>query len=327
MEILLVSSSNSNAITLISNEKIEEVMAYIQTKTTMEEFATNDKANYHSRIASIMVNGKRAYELKCKFLDDLRDNAFSRTSGEDAVEKIKYFLIIVDPINLSNVNYKRIRISIFLISLVGNASIWFDEFKGVAGKEFFKAEKANNDDKQETAEIFRNETNLFDYKTPFCTEFKEFNFLLKVDSKLFTHDIERTKTYEDYKNKLNDKLEEPWSKDGVPYEIYDHICEPFRFKNEKAKWPNCNSNEDRFCNREELPRMVSPYDIFQFMETAYWSSVQPNRAGFFVGMSEDDGESCGDIDGRENGRKWCREKGGKHCRCYSVLNVTGDRGE
>ncbi|GJV71305.1 hypothetical protein Tco_1491300 [Tanacetum coccineum] len=89
-------------ITLISIEKIEEVMAYIQTKTTMKEFATNDKANYYSWITSIMVNGKRAYELKGKFLDDLCDNSFSGTNEEDAVEHIEYFLKIVDPINLPN---------------------------------------------------------------------------------------------------------------------------------------------------------------------------------------------------------------------------------
>nr|GEZ40098.1 hypothetical protein [Tanacetum cinerariifolium] len=68
----------------------------------MEEFATNDKANYYTGITSIMVNGKKAYELKSKFLDDLCDNAFSGTNGEDAVEHVDYFLKIVDPINLPN---------------------------------------------------------------------------------------------------------------------------------------------------------------------------------------------------------------------------------
>ncbi|GKE30937.1 hypothetical protein Tco_1446321, partial [Tanacetum coccineum] len=223
-------------IILIRSEEIEEVMVDIQTKTTMEKFITNDKANYYSGITSIMINGKRAYELKGKLLDDLRDNAFSGTNGEDAVEHIEYFLKIVDPINLPNVNYERLRLFVFLISLVGNAKEWFDEFKGVADEEFSDAKEANNDDEQETAKIFRIKTNLFDYKTPFCTEFEEFNFLLKVHPKSFTHDIKRTKTYEDYENELNDELKEPWSKDGLPYEIYDYICEPFRFKNGKAKW-------------------------------------------------------------------------------------------
>nr|GEY70925.1 hypothetical protein [Tanacetum cinerariifolium] len=277
-------------IILISSENYEEVTADIQTKTTTKEFTTNDKANYYSWIASIMVNGKRAYGLKDKFLDDLNDNAFSGTNGEDAVEHIKHFLKIVDPINLPNVNYEQLRLSVFLILLVGNTSKWFNEFKairdpsnstfekwlasnfanhmimdpftkkvlwdfwiknygqeGVADEEFCDAEKANNDDEQKTAKIFRIETNLFDYETPLCIEFKEFNFLLKVDLELFTHDIEITKTYEDYENELNDEIEEPWSEDGVPF--CDHICEPFRFKSRKAKWPTCNSNEEGFCNR------------------------------------------------------------------------------
>ncbi|GJW30878.1 putative reverse transcriptase domain-containing protein [Tanacetum coccineum] len=45
-------------------------------------------------ITSITVNGKNAYELKGKFLDDLHKNTFSGTNGEDAVEHIEYFLKI-----------------------------------------------------------------------------------------------------------------------------------------------------------------------------------------------------------------------------------------
>ncbi|GJZ46526.1 hypothetical protein Tco_0594122 [Tanacetum coccineum] len=89
------------------------------------------------------------------------------TNREDAVEHIEYFLKIVDPINLPNNNGQ----------------------EGVADKEFSDAEKGN--DEQEMAEFFRIETNLFDYEAPLYTEFKEFNFLLKVDPELFTHDIER----------------------------------------------------------------------------------------------------------------------------------------
>ncbi|GJV71223.1 hypothetical protein Tco_1491218 [Tanacetum coccineum] len=176
----------------------------------MEEFATNDKTNYYSRIASIMVNGKRAYELKVKFLDDLRDNVFNGTNREDA----------------------------------NNGQ------EGVADKEFSDAEKGN--DEQEMAEFFRIETNLFDYEAPL------------------------TKTYEDYENKLNDELEEPWSEDGVPYEIYDHICKPFHFKNRKAKWPTFNSNEEEFCNEGELHGMVQRNHI-QGPYANYYSNFLNNE--------------------------------------------------
>ncbi|GJY43848.1 hypothetical protein Tco_0432061 [Tanacetum coccineum] len=101
-----------------------------EKKSTMKGFATNDQADYYSGITSIMVNGKNDYELKGKFLDDLHNNAFSGTNGEDAVEHIEYFLKIVDPIDLPNVNQDKLRIVVFPISLVRNAWRWFDEIKG-----------------------------------------------------------------------------------------------------------------------------------------------------------------------------------------------------
>ncbi|GJY45304.1 hypothetical protein Tco_0434367, partial [Tanacetum coccineum] len=124
------------------------------------------------KIACVTVNGKRAYELKGKFLDDLRDYAFSGTNGEDVVEHIEYFLKIVDPINLINANHERLRLSTFPISLIGSASKWFDEIKAIrdptnttfeewlASKfanhgmmdPFTKKVKVNNDEEHETDE-------------------------------------------------------------------------------------------------------------------------------------------------------------------------------
>ncbi|GJS89829.1 hypothetical protein Tco_0772465 [Tanacetum coccineum] len=54
-------------------------------KSSMKTFAPNDKAYYYSGITSITVNGKNAYELKGKFLDDLHNNAFSGTNRKGAV--------------------------------------------------------------------------------------------------------------------------------------------------------------------------------------------------------------------------------------------------
>ncbi|GKB11451.1 hypothetical protein Tco_0845374 [Tanacetum coccineum] len=88
-------------------------------KSSMEIFAPNDKADYYSRITRITVNGKNAYELKGKFLDDLHNNAFSGTNGKDAVEHIEYYLKIIDPIKLPNVDHDKLRIVVFPISLAG----------------------------------------------------------------------------------------------------------------------------------------------------------------------------------------------------------------
>ncbi|GJT28557.1 hypothetical protein Tco_0908832 [Tanacetum coccineum] len=133
-----------------------------------------------------------------------------------------------------------------------------DNQEGVIDKGF---SKANNDDEQEIGEIFWIETSLFDYETPLCIKFNEFNYLLKVDPELFTYDIQITKTYEDYENESNNELDEPWSENEVPYEICDHICEPFRFKNEGTKWPTCNLNDGGFCNGGENDKASTNSDV------------------------------------------------------------------
>nr|GEU46177.1 hypothetical protein [Tanacetum cinerariifolium] len=103
--------------------------------------------------------------------------------------------------------------------------------------------KENEDDG--IVEIFRIETDIFDFETPLCKAFDESSYLLKVDTDLFTHDIPRFKTYEEFKNEWISEwnkgipwvLEEPWSENRVPYQVIKHICEPFHFKNGKTKWP------------------------------------------------------------------------------------------
>ncbi|GKD31887.1 hypothetical protein Tco_1242665, partial [Tanacetum coccineum] len=73
-------------------------------------------------------------------------------------------------------------------------------------------DEESSDNKDEIAKVFRIDTNIFDYETPICSTFNEFNYLLKVDSDLLTKDIMGFKTYDDYKN---DWIYE-WNKD-VPW--------------------------------------------------------------------------------------------------------------
>ncbi|GKB66177.1 hypothetical protein Tco_0927589 [Tanacetum coccineum] len=57
-----------------------------------------------------------------------------------------------------------------------------------------------SDNEDEITEVFRIDTNIFNYETPICLAFNEFNYLLKVDTDLLTKDIMRFKTYDDYKD-------------------------------------------------------------------------------------------------------------------------------
>ncbi|GKD18418.1 hypothetical protein Tco_1207576 [Tanacetum coccineum] len=70
-----------------------------------------------------------------------------------------------------------------------------------------------SNDEDDIAEVFRINTNIFDYETPLCSTFKKFSYLLEVDPNLHTKDIIGFKTYKDYKN---DWIYE-WNKD-VPWD-------------------------------------------------------------------------------------------------------------
>ncbi|GKA68158.1 hypothetical protein Tco_0768075, partial [Tanacetum coccineum] len=91
-------------------------------------------------------------------------------------------------------------------------------------------DKESSDDEDDIAEVFRIDTNIFDYETPLCSAFKEFNYLLKVDPDLFRKDIFRFKTYEDYKDdwiyEWNKDVswvdEKPWT-DAGDYEWYEAL--------------------------------------------------------------------------------------------------------
>ncbi|GJV06678.1 hypothetical protein Tco_1344334 [Tanacetum coccineum] len=116
-------------------------------------------------------------------------------------------------------------------------------------------------------------------ETPLCKAFNEFNYLLKIDTDLFTFDIQGIKTYEEYElnNNMTGDLEEPWSDNGVPYQLCDHICEPYRFKNGKTKWPTCSSDIDGFCNGGELPGMVRVGCMTYFQDHKWYDELTDGK--------------------------------------------------
>ncbi|GKE32960.1 hypothetical protein Tco_1452282 [Tanacetum coccineum] len=137
-------------------------------------------------------------------------------------------------------------------------------------KEEETEEDDNPNETDNVPEIFKIEGNLFDFETPLCEAFYEFNYLLKIDTGLLTYDIQNFKTYDEYEQELNNDIakgtKEPWLENGVPYQLCDHICEPYHFKNEETKWPTCTSDIDGFCNGGELPGMVRIESMTYFQD-------------------------------------------------------------
>ncbi|GKC20205.1 hypothetical protein Tco_1022355, partial [Tanacetum coccineum] len=81
-----------------------------------------------------------------------------------------------------------------------------------------------DDDPDDIAEIFKIDCNLFDYETPLCKAFNDFNYLLKIDTDLFTFDIQGIRTYKEYElnNTMMRDIEEPWLDNG-DHKWYDEL--------------------------------------------------------------------------------------------------------
>ncbi|GJZ47665.1 hypothetical protein Tco_0601497 [Tanacetum coccineum] len=129
-------------------------------------------------------------------------------------------------------------------------------------------EDDNPNEMNNVPKIFRIEGNLFDFETPLYEAFYEFNYFLKIDIDLFTYDIQNFKTYDEYERELNnDKAKDsdvPWLENRIPYQLCDHICEPYHFKSGETKWSICTSDIDGFCNGGKLPGMVRVGSITYF---------------------------------------------------------------
>ncbi|GKC89603.1 hypothetical protein Tco_1150252, partial [Tanacetum coccineum] len=74
-----------------------------------------------------------------------------------------------------------------------------------------KEEETDNDNDPDVIdnvpEIFKIDDDLFNFDSPLCIDFEEFNHLLKIDPDLFTYDIQGFKTYDEYAQELNNKTQ------------------------------------------------------------------------------------------------------------------------
>ncbi|GJZ17980.1 hypothetical protein Tco_0554103 [Tanacetum coccineum] len=129
------------------------------------------------------------------------------------------------------------------------------------------------------------ETNIFEFETPLCKEFKEFNHLLQIDVDVLAGDLPGFKTYEDYKdawiyewNKEVSWVEEkPWLDGGTWEEPNDdicHECKSFQFKSRHIEWPTYNSNEDGYCNRGNLLGMIQVGNMTYFQNYEWYKGLE-----------------------------------------------------
>nr|GEW24908.1 VIER F-box protein 2 [Tanacetum cinerariifolium] len=171
------------------------------TKPTMEEYVNKTRGDYYSGITKTMINGKAAYELKGNFLDDLLDVFPISLTGDASKWLINEPQISMTTWgDLTELFFRKY----YPPSRNGKIKKGDDQ-EVLTGEAFSNLEETYDDGEQEIAKIFRIETNLFDFKTPLCKAFIEFNYLFKIDTDLFTNDIPGFMTYNEFTNEWMDE--------------------------------------------------------------------------------------------------------------------------
>ncbi|GKA45210.1 hypothetical protein Tco_0738006 [Tanacetum coccineum] len=141
-----------------------------------------------------------------------------------------------------------------------------------------------SDIEDEVAKIFRIDTNIFDFETPMCKTFKEFNYLLQIDPDLLTKDIEGFKTYDEYKDdwiyEWNRDVpwvdEKPWTDTGVWTEPtpVKHYCKPFNYKIGCLEWPTCSWKNYGYRNGGNLPGTYHIGNSLHYQDLEWYEALE-----------------------------------------------------
>ncbi|GJR55923.1 hypothetical protein Tco_1406444 [Tanacetum coccineum] len=246
----------------IKNVKVEDVL--LTCDTPLEVFNNevsrlsrmdNDLFTYEVEVANIPCNSNMDGDSEHEADDDMgydpSDVAFTEWLGS------------------KNFNYKT-------MDHYTMKALWIYWTRG--DDEVELTDKESSDDMEEVAKVFRIDTNLFNFETPMCKAFKEFNYLLQVDPDLLTKDIEGFKTYEDYKN---DWIYE-WNKD-IPWV-------------DEKPWTNIGD----YCNGGNLPGTYIIGNQLHYQDLEWYEALEDselkdealrNKAIMKGFIKEDDDES------------------------------------
>ncbi|GJV14245.1 hypothetical protein Tco_1359568 [Tanacetum coccineum] len=194
------------------------------------------------------------WELTIRYFEDYcSDDEYTYQSGRYGFEKIKDIKVEDDPLACDS------PLEVF------NCEIRGDDEVELTDEEF-------SDNEDEIAEVFRIDTNIFDYETPICLAFNEFNYLLKTEPKPVIH-----------------------------------TCKPFNYKTGCSEWPTCSWMNDGYCNGGNLPGTFiienqlhyQDYEWYEALEDSELKDEALRNKAIMEGSIKDDDESS-----YEQMRRW-----------------------
>ncbi|GKA60354.1 hypothetical protein Tco_0759761, partial [Tanacetum coccineum] len=166
----------------------------------LNDYITATRKNFISTDNEGRMVKKCIVEIQGTFLVKIRNDAFNGNDGENAYEHINKFLKIFGPIKINGLTQDRFRLSIFPVSLAGAAYQWFIKecigsittWDNMVEKFILKFYHLSDHDEEDdnpsesynVPEIFKIEGNIFDFETPLCEAFHEFDCLLRFDTDL-----------------------------------------------------------------------------------------------------------------------------------------------
>ncbi|GKF25152.1 hypothetical protein Tco_0081046, partial [Tanacetum coccineum] len=154
----------------IKNVKVEDVS--LTCDTPLEVFN-----NEVSRLSG-MDDDLFTYEVEvAKIPCALKMDDDSELEADDDMGYDPSDMAFTEWLGSKNFNYKN-------MDHITMKALWIYWIRG--DDEFELTDEESSDNEDEVAEVFRLNTNLFDFETPMCKAFKEFNYLLQIDPDLLT---------------------------------------------------------------------------------------------------------------------------------------------
>ncbi|GKB06869.1 hypothetical protein Tco_0835102 [Tanacetum coccineum] len=123
------------------------------------------------------------------------------------------------------------------------SNIAFTEWLGSKGDDEVElTDEEFSDNEDEIAEVFRIDTNIFDYETPICSAYNEFNYLLKTEPKPVIH-----------------------------------TCKPFNYKTGCSEWPTCSWTNDGHCNGGNLPGTFIIENQHHYLDYEWYEALEDSE--------------------------------------------------
>nr|GEW70495.1 hypothetical protein [Tanacetum cinerariifolium] len=93
---------------------------------TMEQYLVLTCENQASGVVKTEIIGNVNFEIKSKFMMELREDTFSGNKNDDAYEHVERILDIVNLFNIPGVTHDTFMLRVFPITLTGAAKRWVD---------------------------------------------------------------------------------------------------------------------------------------------------------------------------------------------------------